>query len=710
MVNDNSPAVVKVPLTKVTLYKHGIGYFERRAKVNGPAQVELQCGPYEIDDMLKSLLVLKKGADKISAVTYESSKPLSERLGEFGFDLKSVQGFTELIGQLKGTPLAVTVLSSNGNGKNHSSRIEGKVLGLDSSQRAVERNILVERFLVILGSDNVIKRIEFSDIESIEVKDETLAAELQQQLELLFLSVKKKDRKLLKFDLPKNDESELMIAYSIPCPIWKTSYRLMFDAEERLLVQGVAIVDNVQEEDWTDVQMVLVSSAPVSFIQPLYEPIMPSRRTIGVQGVRSTGPFVAERAQKMAPPGGGGWGQEGSIDTLAKRKGGVAGAPPAPPAPAAAPMQAQASSLMGRMVRQRSEHFDQAITGSHAALSESMADMAGQLDLETAEKGELFEYKISGPVTVPRNSSALIPVVQEFIEGERLSLYSEARNPEFPYATVRLKNTTGLTLESGPVTVMEDDAYAGECLLDVLKPDDTRFLPYALDQSVRVLARREHERKPVWRVQVLDCYLHLHHKEISKKTYHIENLSAKRKVVYIEHPVEQGWNLIDTEKPEETTASFYRFKVELEKKQDYHLTVSQERVVSTQYYLIGMDPDGYYLRWLFEQNYTDDRFVAFMKEVRRLNREIFKLQDEEDGMNNRLRQYEQEQERARQNVKTLGGEGVRFKQVIEDSEDRIVETQKKIHELQEQIRMKNEELHLVLQTKIDSEVVAAKPS
>lgn len=709
MVNDNSPAVVKVPLTKVTLYKHGIGYFERRAKVSGPAQVELQCGPYEIDDMLKSLLVLKTGGEKISAVTYESSKPLSERLGEFGFDLASVQGFTELIGQLKGTPLAVTVFSSNGNGKSHSTCIEGRVLGLDSSQRVVERNIAIERFLVVLGSDNVIKRIEFGDIESIEVKDETLAAELQQQLELLFLSVKKKDRKLLKLDLPKNDESNLLIAYSIPCPIWKTSYRLMFDAEERLLIQGVAIVDNVQEEDWTDVQMVLVSSAPVSFIQPLYEPIMPSRRTIGVQGVRSTGPFVAERAQKMAVPPGAAWAQEGSMDTLAKRKAGAGGAAapasPAPPMPAA-----QASSLMGQMVRQRAEFSDQMITGGHAALSESMADMAGQLDLETTEKGELFEYKISGPVSVPRNSSALIPVVQEFIEGERLSLYSEKRNPEFPYATVRLKNTTGLTLESGPVTVMEDDAYAGECLLDVLKPDDTRFLPYALDQSVRVVTRREHERKPIWRVQVLDSYLHLHHKEISKRTYHIENLSEKRKVVYVEHPVEQGWSLIDTEKPEETTASFYRFKVELEKKQDYHLSVSQERVMSTQYYLIGMDPDGYYLRWLFEQNYSDERFLSFMKEVRKLNRDIFKLQEEVNGLVERVRLHEVEQERARQNVKTLGNEGARFKRVIEESEDRILETQKKIEELQELIRQKNEQLHTVLETKIDSEVVAAKPS
>lgn len=702
MANDNSSAVVKVPLTKVTLYKHGIGYFERRAKLNGPAQVELQCGPDEIDDMLKSLLVLKKGGAKVSAVTYESSKPLSERLGEFGFDLSTAQGFTDLIGQLKGTPVVVSV-AANGS---QASRIEGRVFGLDAAQRAVEKSVYTERFLVVLGSDGVIKRIEFSDIISIEVKDEALAAELQQQLELLFLSVKKKDRKLLKLDLPKSEISDLMIAYSIPCPIWKTSYRLVFDAEERLLVQGVAIVDNVQEEDWTDVQMVLVSSAPVSFIQPLYEPVMPSRRTIGVQGVRSTGPFVAERAQKM------------QVDAMAP----APAAAPAAPGYGGAPMQAAKRKTVG-LAQTREEisgswgaaamtggmeaYLDLEATGSQPTITDSLSKMAGQLDLDTSEKGELFEYRISGPVSVPRNSSALIPVVQEFIEGERLSLYSESRNKDFPYATVRLKNTTGLTLESGPVTVMEDDSYAGECLLDVLKPDDTRFLPYALDQSVRVLTRRDHERKPVWRVQVLDSYLHLHHKEITKRTYHIENLADKKKVVYVEHPVEQGWNLIDTQKPEETTASFYRFKVELEKKQDYHLCVIQERVMSTQYYLVGMDPDGYYLRWLFEQNYADDRFLSLMKEVRKLNREIFQLQSEEGGLNDQLHQSEQQQERARQNVKTLGNEGGRFKKLIEESEDRIVETQKKIRETQEHIRLKSEELLTVLQAKIDSEVVAA---
>jgi hypothetical protein len=334
-----------------------------------------------------------------------------------------------------------------------------------------------------------------------------------------------------------------------------------------------------------------------------------------------------------------------------------------------------------------------------------MVDMVGSLNLETMEKGELFEYKISGPVSVPRNSSALIPVVQEFIEGERLSLYSQARNPEFPYATVRLKNTTGLTLEAGPVTVMEDDAYAGECLLDVLKPDDTRFLPYALDQSVRVLTRVDHDRKPIWRVQASDGYLYLHQKEVSKKTYHIENLSEKRKVVYVEHPVEQGWKLIDTEKPEETTASFYRFKVELDSKQDYHLSVSQERILTTTYHLVGLDPSMHFLRWLFEQNYSDDKFLAFLKEVMKLNREMNKLQNEMGDLSNRRHRHEQEQERARQNVKTLGGEGARFKQVIEDSEDRIVETQKKIDELQELLRQKEEELNTVLRAKIDSEVV-----
>src|SRR5580700_7689227 len=111
-----------IPLKRVALYKHGIGYFERRGKFKGPGEVELMCGPDEIDDMLKSLLVLRDGGRQVSAITYESSKTLETRLSEFGFDLRDCRGMVELITQLKGAPVTVEMSGES---------VAGRVLGLD---------------------------------------------------------------------------------------------------------------------------------------------------------------------------------------------------------------------------------------------------------------------------------------------------------------------------------------------------------------------------------------------------------------------------------------------------------------------------------------------------------------------------------------------------------------------------------------------------
>lgn len=667
--------VSSVPLTKVTLYKHGIGYFERRGSVKAPGNVELQCGPEEIDDMLKSLLVLKKGGGQISAVTYESSKPLDERLAEFGFDLKDCHSLVDLIGQLKGTPVTVKL-----GGK----ELNGRIVGLDTTSKQIDATVIEERFLLVFSENNVLFRLELAAISGLEIKDGALANELQQQLELLFLSVKKKDRKLLKIDIPGEGDNDLIIAYSIPCPIWKTSYRLVFDAEERLLIQGVAIVDNTQEEDWTDVKMVLVSASPISFIQPLYEPIKPSRKTIQGQGVRSSGPFVAERAQKTRRR------DEAQPMDIARRM--MAAAAPGQAMDMIAP--GAAFGGMGGME-----------LAAAAAPAEYLAEMADEgVNVDAAEKGELFEYRIGGTVSVPRNSSALIPVVQQYIEGERLSLFNESRDADFPYSTLKLKNTTGLTLEAGPVTVMEDDSYAGECLLDVLKPDDTRFLPYALDQSVRVVVRNDYERKPVWRVQVYDGMLYFYHKEISKKSYQVENLASKRKIVYVEHPVQEQWQLSSDEKPEETTKSFYRFRIELEEKQAHTLEVHQEKQVTSQYHLSGLDPNSHQLRWLFEQNVSDEKLIDFMKEVQKRRIELDALNNELGQLHEKRQLHEQEQKRARENVKTLGAAGERFKQAIEASEDKIIETQQKIDALNETLQQKSEELNKFVFKRMEAEI------
>ncbi len=67
--------------------------------------------------------------------------------------------------------------------------------------------------------------------------------------------------------------------------------------------------------------------------------------------------------------------------------------------------------------------------------------------------GDLFEYEIEHPVTIRRNQSALVPIVLRAFEGRPVLLHNSRTRRDNPMRCVELKNTTGLTLEGGPVTV-----------------------------------------------------------------------------------------------------------------------------------------------------------------------------------------------------------------------------------------------------------------
>lgn len=656
-----------VPLKRVSLYKHGIGYFERRGKVDGPCRVELVCGPDEIDDMLKSLLVLKEGS-RIAAITYESATPIAEKLSQFGFDLRVNDGFVKLVAQMKGVP--VSVLDSG------QEKVAGKVVGIDTGRRTAEGEIITEEFLVVYTDNRELKRVPVASIVSLNIEDRDLAEELKQQLDLLFFSLRKKDQKLLNVEISEKGKSDITIAYSIPNPIWKTSYRLLFNTDQELLLQGVAIVDNIQDEDWDNVDMTLVSAAPISFIQPLYEPIKPLRRRIRAQGVESSIPFVTERGATAVAP-------QQSCETATGSSWGAASPRP--------PMAIGAFSLDGDLADRLARIQDVGVEGE--------------------QTGELFEYKIKDPVTVPRGSSALIPVVQQIIEGERVSLYKEEQNREFAFAAVRLVNTTGLTLEAGPVTVMESESYAGECLLDVLKPSDKRILPYALDQSVSVLVRDDYERRPIWKVRITDGIIACLFKQISKRRYIVENLSSVKKAVYVEHPYKDGWILTpESQEAEETTRNFYRFRLEVDDHSSRELEVQTESESAESYSLFNVSHQHNHVQWLLDQNFQDEDFIKLLRGAIGIKAELARLSDEGRRIEAEIASEENNQNRARENVKTLGASADRFKEAIENSEDRIVELQENLKKVRSEQAARERQLKDLLSTQVESELASEQPA
>lgn len=665
-----------IPLTKVVLYKHGMGYFERCGKVAGPTTIDLYCPQAAIDDMLKSLLILNLGGGRTGAATYDSSKTEDMRFAEFGIDIRGCRGLVDLIGLLKGTPVTIT---SSGQ------TLSARIVGQDTIEQSVGDKVIRENQLVLFTTDGVIKTANFSSISSLKIEDQAIAAELTEQLELLFDAAKKKDRKRLTISVEGEDSRELFIAYSIPSPIWKTSYRIVFVPDGSLLLQGMAIVDNVQEEDWNNVQIVLVSAAPISFIQPLYDPIQPPRAIIAGQGIVSAGPVSAERGQRL----------DAAAEPRKMNK--ALGAPRPAPQGAAPP-----GAVWG------SANFD---IGAAAAAPYTVAGAmqqqfeSGQLPVEAEAIGEMFEYKISDPVTVPRNSSALIPLVQKTIEGERVSLYNAVKNSKFPYSAVRLKNTTELTLEAGPVTVMEEHAYAGEALLDVLKPGDIRMLPYALDQGCHVIVRVDAGRKPVWRVRASGGIIYMDYREQYRTTYSLENLADAPKLVFVEHPVVAGRRFAENSEPFETSQHCYRFKVQLDPLKTQALEVVEQSDATTYLRIDTVEAiDTRQLDWLVQQNYLDKAFLTFLQRLMNERAEVLDLLDQQKTVEAQIAQFKSDQERARENIKSLGTADTRYRQSIDEAEDRIRHSVGTLNDLQKALSERQKKFAELMRAELTSEI------
>ena len=146
---------------------------------------------------------------------------------------------------------------------------------------------------------------------------------------------------------------------------------------------------------------------------------------------------------------------------------------------------------------------------------------------------------------MPHDRSALIPILQTRMDGERVSIYNEGVRRDRPMGGMLLKNTSTLTLEDGAITVIDGDAYAGEALMERLKPAEQRLISFALDLGTSVNVRTKEDRAPTFLIRAINGVFEAHYYQTTEKTYTLTNQTEKPRVVYIEHPVRQDWSLSD---------------------------------------------------------------------------------------------------------------------------------------------------------------------
>lgn len=646
----NSSAISVLPIKRVVLYSNGVAYFERRGFVDGDAEIDLSFKQSQIDDVLKSMVVLDLGEGKIGAVSYNSSLPASARTAEIPFSVEAETteggGIAEVLSQMQGERVAIT--STKGSAT-------GAILTVETRKVPAEKDQPggVKHFIVIASETGEIAGYDLADVRSVRLLDENSRSDLNEFANAT-ASTRRRDAKTISVTSKGIGRREMVVSYTISAPIWKTTYRVVLDADGKPFFQGWAIVDNVSEEDWSNVQLSLVSGSPVSFIQNLQKPLYRYRPIIPIPEDLNLTPQIYD------PEIGEGYGSgSGTGDGYGRGSGGGNVV-----TVTAGDSRIDTSSSMIANNYYTSSGY------SGTAVSDALVNEQGGVETAATgeEIGDLFEYRIEQPVTVQRNRSALIPIIQTKMEGERVSIFREQQSgddddDDDEYDAVRranpramsgllLKNITAMTFEGGSMTILDHDAYAGEALMERLKPKEQRLISFALDLGTLITTTEKSDREPARMVKVVNGVFQVHFFKTRKKTYRLTNQTDNAKTLYIEHPVSKNWSLSpDLAKPDYTTARFYRFRVELKPFETQEITVGENFGMMDKYNLSTLSPKD--LEVFIASRTIDDATRARLAKLIDLRIKINQTNVELDRLAAETAAISADQARFRENIEAL---------------------------------------------------------
>jgi hypothetical protein len=663
-----------LPIRRLTLYKHGVGFVERQGTVNGE-EVQLVFRADEVNDALKSLLVLDRQGGQIMGIHYQTPADQEARLAESPIQLSPDHSLLDLLRSLRGWAVRLVL----GDGTQGQER-QGRLLGVEGADDSPVRRALVT---LLEDKSGAVVVLPLNEVRAVFLLEERAGQDLRYFLDT---SRSEEAHRPVTVRLSPGDH-DLSVSYLVPSPTWRVSYRLVAESEQagaapakaaappprtgKLLLQGWGLFDNRLEEDLENVRVTLVAGQPISFIYDLAASRIPDRPVVQdaarvaaapveFEGAVGGGRMVADEA-----PGGG-----------PRARKAMAFAAPAP-----AMMMAEAAPQ----------------APSIDALAQQGAGATG------GDLGELFQYQVVAPVTVKRGASALVPILSSQLAYRRELLYNQQKMPEHPVAAFRFDNETGLVLERGPVTVLEDGDYHGEARVSFTKEGGEVYLAFSVELGVKVTQDSSTSTETVG-IQIDKALLWVKQATTTATTYRIENNLATAQLVTIEHPIWSGYDLVDTRAPDAQTSDFYRWTVPCAPRDVTTFTVSQRYFNWQQQQLLDQSYDALrqYLasRWLDEP--TLQRINALLVERQKIagnTEEINTLQTERNQI------YERE-EQLRKNMAALattGDEAVLRKQVftqLQASEDRLAAIDARVATLTEENKQR--------QATIDAELAKLK--
>jgi hypothetical protein len=461
-------------------------------------------------------------------------------------------------------------------------------------------------------------------------------------------------------------EHDLSVWYIAPAPTWRVGYRLVVgeDGASALLL-GWGIVDNRLDEDLEDISLSLVAGMPISFVYGLYKPFTPDRPRVEEEARVAPGPVefadaLGTELRELSPKAG-----------------------------------------MGAVMRAAAPAKYE-VTRDLAAFSREAIEAAASVSTTGQALGELFQYLVGTPVTIRRGQSAMVPILSADVDYRKELLYSSSKMPTHPVATLRLQNETGLTLERGPVTVLDSGEYVGEGLLPFTGPGGEVVVSYAVELGAKV-REESGSRREVHGLSIKGAYLRIEEWDVRWREYEVNNSTLRPLTILVEHPRTSGYELFDTPQPEESTDEHVRIQVQAPPRGKGKLRVQERRLMRRREELRKQSAQGlqHYLRQGLMTPAAHEQVAGLLSLWERLA----DCEERIEGLASERKTVYEAQRQIQGNMgalSTTGKEGTlrsRYVQQLADSDDRLkelardeVELKAKVEQLKEKIAARLEAL------------------
>jgi hypothetical protein len=679
-----APADAKLPVHRVVLFKNGIGYFEHSGRVHDNQQVSVSFTTAQLDDVLKSLTVLDLGKGRITDVSYNSIAPVEQRLKALRLPVGEETTQAQFLAALRGAKVEV---------RSGSAVLTGRLLSVEKREvkRKDESTTSIDSVSVVTDGGEV-RTFDLTPATSVRVLERDLNEEIGHYLNVV-ASTREQDVRRMTINTAGTGDRDLFVSYISEVPVWKSTYRIVLPqkAGDKAILQGWAIVDNTVGEDWRNVQLSLVTGAPQSFIEQLSTPYYARRPVVPLPQTAMLTPQTHEQ-------------------TLATTRETVSvvqnGPPPPPPPPAlAAPSLTTGGPLRRGLIPGGSAgslgKLQGGAEGAYVFKREVMdAFGAQEAAAQVRDLGDLFEYQLEQPVTIRKNQSALVPIVQARVDAEKVTLWSPSTGR--PVRALWMTNSSGLTLDGGSFNVLESNTFAGEGLLDPIKPGDKRLLSYAVDLGVLVDAKNDTERQRVSRVWIARGVLTQTTEVRERRTYTVRNEDVLSRDVVIEHPLKPGMKFAaDSPQPVESTASFHRFRITAEPKKTTTLKVEEFQPQTVTYELTNLSDDQIAL--FVRQGSIDAEMEKALRRILEQKNGLAVLEHEMEARRKEISSIFDDQQRVRENLKALKGSSEekeltqRYTRQLNQQEDQVQALRNEVTQLQHKRDQAKAELDRAIQ-------------